>query len=489
MSARGRSSAPLRGSGLTSSSPSRRRIVVVGGGISGLAAAYTLARARQAGAPIEEYLLEGSPRWGGVIRTEKFDGFVIEGGPDSFLTEKPEAAALCRELGLASQLLGSNDRERRTYILHRGRLEPLPDGLYMLVPTRLWPLVRTPLLPARSKLAALAELFRRPSGDRADESAASFVGRHFGPAMVQNIADPLLAGVYGGDSENLSAPAVLPRFWRIEKETGSLTRGVLRARRAHRREAASAPLFTTLDGGLEELVRALVERLEPSRLLLGQKVEVLETGARQPKGRPRWVVRVSEGAAIEADAVVLALPAYESARLLARADPVLAQRLGEIPYSSAVTVAFGFESKDVKLAPGHGLLVPRQERRRLLAVTFVHAKFPRRAPSGKLLLRCFLGGTRDPEIIGASDAEIVGWAREELAAILGLGAEPLFCRLTRSPQAMAQYTVGHLERLRAIEARVEELPGLTLSGNAYSGIGISDCIRTGQAAAARALSV
>ena len=261
--------------------PNRKRVAVLGGGIAGLAAAYTLAVARQSGVPVDELLIEGRDRLGGVIRTEHIDGFVIEAGPDSFLAEKPEAAALARELGLGESLIGSNDSQRRTYILHRGRLVPLPDGLMFLVPTRLWPMVTTSLLPFSSKLAMAAELLaRRPSGnsDRdADESVASFVRRHFGEAMLENVADPLLAGVYGGDSGALSVRSVLPRFFEMERQHGSLTRATLRAMRQRQKARAKSrgtsqldsggpgaaprnalPLFMTLRDGLEQLTGKLV---------------------------------------------------------------------------------------------------------------------------------------------------------------------------------------------------------------------------------------
>ncbi len=224
---------------MASTSPIRR-IAVIGGGTSGLSAAYTLARARQAGAPVEELLIEAGPSLGGVIRTEKIDGFVVEAGPDSFLSEKPQAAAMARELGLGDDLIGSNDDTRRTYILHRGRLIPIPDGLMFLIPTRVWPMVTTSLLPFSSKLAAMRELFASPPLEhREDESVASFVARHYGAAMVENIADPMLAGVYGGDSAELSVRSVLPRFWEMEQKHGSLTRATLKSMRERRAKAAS----------------------------------------------------------------------------------------------------------------------------------------------------------------------------------------------------------------------------------------------------------
>ena len=483
-----------------------------------MAAAYTLARARQSGAPVDEVLIEGKDRLGGVIRTEHVEGFVIEAGPDSFLAEKPEAAALARELGLGDSLIGSNDSQRRTYILHRGRLVPLPDGLMFLVPTRLWPMVTTSLLPFSSKLAMAAELFaRRPSGnsDRdADESVASFVRRHFGKAMLENVADPLLAGVYGGDSGALSVRSVLPRFFEMERQHGSLTRATLRAMRqrrkartkssgisqldSHGRGAAPPnplPLFMTLRDGLGELTSKLVEQLEVSRIHLGQRVTGIELAPGGPGGAAdrcsrRYQIFCEDGLAFDADAIVLAMPTHECSRLLGPLHPALAELLGEIPYSSSMTASLGYAKGAVELLPaGFGYLVPRKEGRRMLACTFVHRKFNHRAPEGKALLRCFLGGSRDPEALNLSDDQVVTLVRRELTDILNFSLEPLFWRIHRWPASMAQYPVGHAERLRKIQSQLDDLPGIYLAGNAYSGIGISDCIRTGRAAAQRAIAM
>ena len=495
-----------------------RRVAVLGGGIAGLAAAYTLARARQAGTPIEELLIEGKDRLGGVIRTEHLEGFVIEAGPDSFLAEKPEAAALARELGLADSLIGSNDRKRRTYILHRGRLVPLPDGLMFLVPTRLWPMVTTPLLPLRSKLAMAAELFASPpSGNLSqdsDESVASFVRRHFGDAMLENVADPLLAGVYGGDSGALSVRSVLPRFWEMERKHGSLTRATLRAMRQRRRATANTngtaqpdsagtgaaprsalPLFMTLRDGLEQLTEKLAQHLDKTRVHLGQRVAGIELAADGPGGtadpcRRRYQIFCDGGVAFEADAIIFAMPAHECSRLLSSIAPAAGGLLGEIPYSSSMTVSLGYpEGAREHLPPGFGYLVPRKENRRMLACTFVHHKFNHRAPEGKALLRCFLGGSRDPKVLNLPDGEVVSLVRKELKEILNFSLEPLFCRIHRWPASMAQYPVGHAERARRIQSQLEDLPGIYLAGNAYSGIGISDCIRTGRAAAQQAVRI
>lgn len=495
---------------LNNPSQARLRIAVLGGGITGLSAAYTLAQARQAGAPIDEFLIEGSERLGGVIRTEHIEGFTIEAGPDSFLSEKPEAAALCRALGLGDSLLGSNDETRRTYILHRGRLVPLPEGLQLLVPTRYWPVLRTPLIPMRGKLAIVAEWFaggRRknsnsPLEDKGgDESVASFVRRHFDDGMVDNIADPLLAGIYGGDSAALSVCSVLPRFVEMERKYGSLIRGVQVAMKEQRRAQATAarpkplPLFMTIKGGLQELVDALVRNLASSRLELRKRTVAIEPPKNRGSGSfpslgQTYSIRCEGGTTYEADAIILCLPAHACWPLLEPWDRALAEALKAIPYTSALTVALGYDAGALERLPaGFGFLVPRKEGRRMLACTFVHSKFSHRTPPGCALLRCFFGGSRDGRVLDSSDEEIVALAREELRAVLNLTAPPKFHRVYRWPQAMPQYVIGHAERLKTIHSGLANHPGLFIAGNAYSGIGLSDCIRAAKLAAEEAVRV
>ncbi len=434
-------------------------------------------------------LVEADDRLGGVIRTERAEGFVMEAGPDSFISEKPEAAALCRELGLGDDLMGSNDDKRITYILHRGRMTPLPDGLMLLVPTRLWPMAATPLLSFSSKLSLAAEWFSKPpaaTSDDADESIASFVRRHFGDDMLENIADPLLAGVFGGDSNALSVRAVLPRFWEMERQSGSLTRATLELRRARRQAGSTTPppLFLTLRGGLDRLVARLAEQIDPQRIHLGRRVSALERSG--DESSPCFIARTEDGGAFEGEAVILGLPPPAAAKITAGISPRLTILLGEIPMSSSLTVSLGFgEGTPSQLPPGFGFLVPRSAKRRLLAATFVHAKFPHRAPEGCALIRGFLGGTHDPYVLRLSDVEIVELVRTELAEILDFRAEPRVARVARWPDSMPQYPVGHLKRLAALDEELARLPGVFLAGNAYSGIGISDCIRTAQGAVER----
>ncbi|MEJ2008929.1 MAG: protoporphyrinogen oxidase [Acidobacteriota bacterium] len=359
-----------------------RRVAVVGGGISGLTAAYTFAQARGKGVPVSEFLIEGNDRLGGVIRTERLEGFVLEGGPDSFISEKPEAAALCHELGLGNLLIGSNDGDRYTYILHKGRLVPLPEGLMLLAPTSARSILSSPLLPLSGKVMVATEWFVTPTKPRdSDESIATFTRRHFGKAMVDNIVEPLLAGVYGGDASSLSVESVLPRFREMEHRYGSLIRGALAAKRqmkkASKRKRSGVPenqssrsLFVTLKNGLDELIKALEARLDPSRIHLGQRVTAIERVEHHWKSPYR--IRCEGGQAYETDAVVLALPVHECANFLAPLNADLAKAFGTIPYSSAITVNLAYDEEVLPLLPpGFGFLVPRKESSRLLACTFV----------------------------------------------------------------------------------------------------------------------
>ena len=460
--------------------------------MAGLAAAYRLGEARRAGAAVDERLFEAGDRLGGVVRTERIDGCVIEAGPDSFLTEKPEAAAVAREQGLGGALQPSNDAGRRTNILHRGRLEPLPDGFLLMVPTRIGPVLTSHLIPVAGKLRMAREWLtgRAPGGPppAGDESVAGFLQRHFGDGVLENIAAPLLAGVYGGDSADLSARSVFARFCAMEQKHGSLVRAALAAR-ARLGARGAPPIFTTLRDGLGSLAEALAGRIEPERAQLRRRVVRLDAVSRSEAASPRYRVVCDDGSQLEAESVILALPAWMSAGLLAGLDARLAAELGSIPYNSALTVAFAYEGRvRARLPRGFGFLVPRAEQRRLLACTFVHAKFDHRAPPERALLRCFLGGGRDTEILAAEDDQIVKVVREELRSILGLREKPLFSRLHRWPRAMAQYVVGHAERAQAIAGRLREHPGLYLAGNALSGIGVPDVIRTGETAAREAMA-
>ena len=455
------------------------RIAIIGGGISGLAAAFALEQDRRAGVDVDYVLYESSTRLGGVLRTEYIEGCVVEAGPDSFITEKPWAADLSRALGLGDQLIGSNDADRKTYILTKGRLVVMPDGLMFMVPTKILPTGLSPLFSWKAKLRMTQELFHPPRVVDHDESVAAFVERHYGAEMVDRLADPLLSGVYGGEAVHLSVRAVLPRFAEMERTHGSLGRAMLAARKKtpagpHK---PAPPLFTSLKNGMQHLAETVVSRLAPTALLTYAPVRALQREAGS------WVVSAGMQSD-EFDSVIIALPAPAAAQVLRNVSPELSAELGGIQYSSSITIALGYDrSVRQSLPPGFGFLVPRSEGKKLLAATFVHNKFPHRAPDDRALLRCFFAGNNAESVWPLADSQIIGIVRNELQQILGLRAEPLFARVYKWKSAMAQYGVGHLERLDRIERFRQQLPGLALAGNAYRGIGVPDCVRSGRDAA------
>jgi len=452
------------------------RVAVIGGGISGLSTAYYLAKA---GLPAT--IIESRPRLGGVIQTEHVEGCVLEAGPDSFLSAKPAALELISELGLSSEVIGSNDHLRRTFVRKNGRLVPLPDGLMMMVPTRILPLVTTSLIGWRTKLRMGMELLRAPAPKPEDESVADFIEEHYGAETVDYLAEPLLSGIYGGDPRELSVRTVLPRFVELATQYGSLTRGVLAARaKAPKATGGPAPLFRTLKGGLGEMVDAVIAAISGKTEVVQARAEALErtAGGFRLRLNGEW---------IEAGHVVLACEAHSAATLTGGMDARLAELLGEIGYGSSITVAIGYDAADFGAHPpeGFGFLVPRKERRKLAACTWVGTKFPFRVPNGKIVARCFIGGGDAAAAFGESDDALAAEAAAELREIAGVTAAPRFTRVARWPRAMAQYPVGHPRRLAEIIARTASIGGLHLAGNAYEGIGIPDCIRMGKRAAER----
>jgi oxygen-dependent protoporphyrinogen oxidase len=460
-----------------------KRIAIVGGGISGLAASFALEKSRKDGAPLEYVLYESSSRLGGVLVTEQVDGCLVEAGPDSFLTEKPWATDLCRELGLEDQLIGSNDPDRKTYILVNGKLVEIPDGLMFMVPTKILPTVMSPLFSARTKLRMAQEWFHPPHKADGDESVAAMVERHYGSEMVDRLADPLLSGVYGGEASQLSVRAVLPRFAEMESKYGSLGRAMLAARgKMPRSTAGPRPLFTSLKNGMQQMVDALASRLAPSALHTNLPVHSVQW---QDGG---WLISAGY-ASDQFDALIVATPAHIAAGLIQISSAQLASELRGIDYTSSITINLAYDQAvRSALPPGFGFLVPRSEGRRMLAATFVHNKFPHRAPPDRALLRCFIGGRENENLLQASDDEILGIVRQELRQIIGITADPLFARVYRWKRAMAQYGVGHLERLQRMDNLLTQLPGLALAGNGYRGIGVPDCIRSGSEAATKTLA-
>ncbi|PYN57088.1 MAG: protoporphyrinogen oxidase [Candidatus Rokuibacteriota bacterium] len=461
------------------------RLVVVGGGIAGLAAAHRAVElARERGIALELTLLEARERLGGTIATERMGGFLVEAGPDSFLSEKPWALALCKRLGVEDRLTRTDDRFRKVYVWRAGRLHPLPDGFQLLGPTRLAPFLRSPLFSWPGKLRMALDLVL-PRGGADDESLGAFVRRRLGREALERVAQPLVAGIYTADPDDLSLAATLPRFLELEKRERSILLALWRAARTAPQPGTSGArwsLFVTFKEGMEELVATLASRLPVGAALVKHPVTGVE------RRGEAWRVDIDASGPMAADRVILATETHVAARLLRYVDPSLATLLGEIPYASSATISLGYRHADVPHAlDGFGFVVPRIEGRALLACTFSSVKYPGRAPAGHVLLRCFVGGALDERILELDDASLARRARDELGQALGIKAEPVLTRLFRWPAAMPQYHVGHLARVETIERRLAGLPGLRLAGGAYRGVGIADCIRAGEDAAERAL--
>lgn len=463
-------------------------IAIVGGGITGLATAYYLQeQARQAGLPLSYSLIERAPAFGGKIVTDMEGGFVIEGGPDSFITQKPAAMRLCRELGLEDQLMGTNDAQRKVYVLDGGRLRPLPDGVMLVVPTQFTPFALSPLISLSGKLRMGLDLVIPPRRWDGDESLADFIRRRLGQEALDKIAEPLMAGIHVADAERLSLQATFPRFIQLEQKYGSLIKGMLAqkawAAQGHNGAARKQPLFMTLRGGLEQLVNGIVARLQ-GNLLPGR--QVVELARIADAG---YQLHMEDGSFLFADAVVLATPAYLAAGLVQPLHPGLAERLRAIRYVSTATISLGFRRTEFEHPlDGFGFVVAGREKSRLMACTWTSTKFDGRAPYDYVLLRCFIGGPRNQALVDLPDVELVQLVRDELRSIMGVHAEPVITRIYRWSQANPQYDVGHLGRVEQIESMAAELTGLCLTGSAYRGVGIPDCIEQGQATAQAVLS-
>lgn len=464
--------------------------VIIGGGIAGLSTAYYLQQQRAAsGWPAGYTVLEAGPRWGGHIITERVETaagpFIVEGGPDSFITQKPWGVQLARELGLAGRLLGTNDAMRKVYVLNRGKPTPMPDGVLLIVPTKLMPFVLSPLISPLGKLRMGLDLLIPPKRDGQDETLANFVRRRLGAEALDKIAEPLLSGIYNSEADRQSLLATFPRFRDLEVKYGSLTRGMLAARRnGHGAQPGTAkPLsaFMSLAGGTGELVEALVAQLSGD-LRLNTRAEHL---ARGPEGG--WAVRTSTGETLHADAVVLAVPAYAAQALAQEVAPGVTQGLSSIRYVSTGTVSLAYRLADIRRPLlGFGLVAPASERRPINAVTWSSLKFAQRAPADHALLRVFFGGSRSPQSMALDDEALLATVRGQLNEFMGIEAAPLFQRIYRWERSNAQYDVGHLARVAALEAALP--PGLHLTGSPYRGVGLPDCIRQAQETANKILA-
>ncbi|MBI1801177.1 MAG: protoporphyrinogen oxidase [Chloroflexi bacterium] len=462
-----------------------KKVVIVGGGIAGLATAYYLqTRARATNAPIEYQLIESAPTFGGKIVSARADGFVVEGGPDSFIAQKPAALELCRALGLGDQLIGTNDAARKVFVWSRGQLRPMPAGMNLIVPTRITPFLTSSLVSWGGKLRMGLELFIPPRRDDGDESLAHFVRRRLGAEALDKIAEPMIAGIYVADAEDLSLQSTFPRFLEMEKKYGSLIRGMRQQPRPPQNGKAATSMFMTLRDGLQELVEALLDQLDHDALLLNRRVVALRRDA------GAYHIALNDGAAIRADAVVFATPAYVSAELLQAIAPELASALRAIGYVSTATVSLGFRRAELSHSlEGFGFVVPSSERRKITACTWSSTKFNHRAPDGYALVRGFIGGAHAEALMEQDDAALVQTVRDELRAMMGITATPVLTKVFRWHKANPQYAVGHQARVSAIERLAAQHTGLYLAGAAYHGVGIPDCIADGARVAAQLLKL
>ena len=464
------------------------RIAIVGGGICGLSAAYHLDRIiRTKDRAWEARLFEEAPLLGGVIRTEIRDGFVMDLGPDALFKAKPAAENLAREIGLGDELVSALPQKKPTMIYFRGRLHPLPEGLELMAPTRILPLLGSGLLSSSGKLRMLMEPFIPARRDGTEESIAQFVSRRFGPEALERIAGPLLAGIHAGDPARLSMTGTFPRLPEMERAHGSIARAIQKARSANRTQpsggaAPKGPPFLSLRRGLGALVKRLESSVERVRLETGRGVRILEKDGRG------FRLRLLDGSSWEADACVLCLPAGPAAAVLSELDPGAARLAEGVRYAStaAAYLAYRDGESGFRLPPTSGFLIPPGEDTATFGCTFVSNKFPGRTPDGFFLIRAFLGGDLHLGAMELSDDQMIGSVRETLRKILGLWQEPLFTKIQRWPRSNPQYEVGHAGRVRALFARLKAFPGLVLTGSGFLGVGVPDGVALGQAAAREA---
>ena len=458
-----------------------RRAIVIGGGITGLTAAYRLQREAAArNIPLDVTLLEATGRVGGVIQTEHRDGFLIEHGPDAFISTKPAAKALCEELGIADQFIGTNPKVRRSFVTRNGALHPVPEGFYMMAPGSLKPFLKTPLFSWRGKLRMAMDLFIPRRERDIDEAVAHFVRRRLGTEAFTRIAQPMIGGIYTSDAENLSLKSTFPRFLEMEKTHGS----IIKALRAQKKQAAetsqdtSGPrysLFLSFKSGMQTLVDTLAATVSSS-IKLNARVERIQ----QNTDGTGWQVSLATGEILNSERLCIALPAIQASALIESISNPLAAKLNTIPYASSATVNLAFRRADITHPlDGMGFVVPATENLSVIGCSFSSVKFENRAPEKHVLLRAFVGEPTSKR----SETDLIQLCQTDLTPLLGIKEAPQFATVSKHTQAMAQYQVGHQEVVNDIERLTGKLQGLTLAGNGYHGIGIPDCIRSAEAAA------
>lgn len=463
-----------------------KRIFVIGGGISGLSTAYFLCeKVNQLDEEIKIIVLEEKERLGGCIITEKVDGFIVEGGPDCFLYEKPWALKLCERLGLGERILNTNEN-RRVFIYSDGRLHELPEGFMLMVPTSFMPFIKSSLISWPGKIRMAMDLFIPKKKSDEEESLADFVRRRLGNEALEKIAEPLVAGIHAGTPETMGLKSTFPRFIQLEQEYRSLILGMLARRKMAKKWESQAKvkrtMFLTLKDGLGEWIDRLREKIGEERILLKKRVEKI---VKVKEGY--FKIYLADGTSMDGESVIITTPSFITAGMIEEMDPILSEILLKIPYVSSATVSLAYHRSQIDHPlNGFGFIIPRREKRRIMASTWSSVKFNYRAPKDYVLLRAFVGGANNEELVQLEDEEMVRMVREELKEIMGVNGEPVLSRIYRWEKSMPQYLVGHLEKIKRIEDRVSLFPGLFLTGCAYRGIGISDIVHDGEVTAERA---
>ncbi|MCS4541639.1 MAG: protoporphyrinogen oxidase [Euryarchaeota archaeon] len=467
-------------------------VVIVGGGISGLATAYALKeRAKEADMEIELLVLEKENRFGGTILTEKIDGFVIEGGPDCFITEKPWALELSKKLGIEDRLLNTNEENTGTFIFSDGKLHRLPEGTILMVPTNFVSFITTGLMSWPGKIRMALDLIIPKRCESDDESLASFVRRRLGQEVLDKIAEPLVAGIHAGNPEEMSLKSTFPRFIEMELEHRSLILAILARKKKMQAEMKNAPIpkrtyFVSYVGGMVDLIDALAAAIGSKNLLLGKKVLNVEEKTRVHGQKPVYEVNIEGERPIQTDAVIFTTPAFVTAEIIEDLDKSVAEKLRAIPYASSATVSLAYEKSSIPHPlKGFGFVVPRIESRKIMATTWSSSKWAYRVPKGYVLLRAFVGGAQHQKYAMLDDEHMIRMVRTELKDIMGIEAEPVLTKVYRWEMGMPQYTIGHLDRLAVLEQQLAEHSGLFITGAGYRGVGIPDCIHNGTLTAER----
>ena len=464
-----------------------KKIVIIGGGIAGLAAAYRIQKEISEGTPLECTVLEGGDRFGGKIATERSDGFVVERGPDSFISQKPAAIQFCKQLGIGDHLVGTNPGAPSTYVYTGGKLVTMPDGLSLMIPTKFLPFVLTPLFSLTGKIRMGLDLLIPRKSDDSDESLASFVRRRMGEEALSKMAEPMLAGIYASDPETMSIGSTFPMFVDTERKYRSLILGMLARKKAmlmnaKQRPAGNPSLFMTLKDGLEEMVETAIKKSPDIQFQSGARVDSIsgEEG--------NWCVNLEGGGQYKAHAVILATPGHITARFLQPIAPDAAEILKQIKYVSTATVTLAYKKEGFSHAlDGFGFVVPKCEGRSILACTWTSSKFPHRAPEGYVMLRCYLGGALQEDIAEKDEQTLETLVRQDIKEIMGVEEEPVFCKVFHNRKSNVQYRVNHSQRIDSLMKDLENFPGLFLAGSAYRGIGIPDCIQSGNLSAESAI--